>query len=71
MFHILKKCSGKFDCLLYKMFLIRKHKAWELQSYKVTTDTSWALTGSPRSSNPVWNHKEEERDKKNELLVCS
>ena len=26
MFHILKKCSGKFDCLLYEMFLIREHK---------------------------------------------
>ena len=26
MFHILKKCSGKFDCLLYEKFLIRKHK---------------------------------------------
>ena len=26
MFRILKKCSGKFDCLLYEMFLIREHK---------------------------------------------
>ena len=26
MFHILKKCSGKFNCLLYEMFLIREHK---------------------------------------------
>ena len=26
MFHILKKCSGKFDCRLYEMFLIREHK---------------------------------------------
>ena len=26
MFHILKKCSSKFDCLLYEMFLIREHK---------------------------------------------
>ena len=26
MFHILKKCSSKFDCLLYKMFLIPEHK---------------------------------------------
>ena len=26
MFHILKKCSGKFDCLLYEMFLIHEHK---------------------------------------------
>ena len=26
MFHIVKKCSGKFDCLLYEMFLIREHK---------------------------------------------
>ena len=26
MFHILKKYSGKFDCLLYEMFLIREHK---------------------------------------------
>ena len=25
-FHILKKCSGKFDCLLYEMFLTREHK---------------------------------------------
>ena len=25
MFHILKKCSGKFDCLLYEMFLVREH----------------------------------------------
>ena len=26
MFYILKKCSGKFDCLLYEMFLILEHK---------------------------------------------
>ena len=26
MFRILKKCSSKFDCLLYEMFLIREHK---------------------------------------------
>ena len=26
MFHFLKKCSGKFDCLLCEMFLIREHK---------------------------------------------
>ena len=26
MFYILKKCSSKFDCLLYEMFLIREHK---------------------------------------------
>ena len=25
MFHILKKCFSKFDCLLYEMFLIREH----------------------------------------------
>ena len=26
MFRILKKCSGKFDCLLYEMFLTSEHK---------------------------------------------
>ena len=26
MFRILKKCSCKFDCLVYEMFLIREHK---------------------------------------------
>ena len=26
MFHILKKCSSKFDCLLYEILLIREHK---------------------------------------------
>ena len=26
MFRILKKCSRKFDCLLYEMFLVREHK---------------------------------------------
>ena len=36
MFHIPKKCSGKFDCLLFEMFLIRERKpCLNIQSYSI------------------------------------